>query len=81
MYKRQAKAFVESLQGRAGRAESDAAFWRGKTEAVAEESSRWQRSSEEAVGKVEGFQSRIRALENELATLAEKLPSKEKTGS
>jgi chromosome segregation ATPase len=77
----EAKAFVESFQGRAGRAESDAAFWRGKTEAVAEECSRWQRSSEEAVGKIEGFQSRIRALENELATLAEKLPPKEKTGS
>ncbi len=77
----EAKAFVESFQGRAGRAESDAAFWRGKAEALAEECSRWQRSSEEAVGKVEGFQSRIRALENKLATLAEKLPPKEKTGS
>ena len=77
----EAKAFVESFQGRAGRAESEAAFWRGKAEALAEECSRWQRSSEEAVGKVEGFQSRIRALENELATPAEKRPSKEKTGS
>jgi len=72
----EAKAFVESFQGRAGRAESDAAFWRGKTEAVAEECSRWQRTSEEAVGKIEGFQIRIRALENELATLAEKQPLK-----
>jgi hypothetical protein len=39
----EAKAFAESFQARAGRAESEAAFWRGKAEAAAEESSRWQR--------------------------------------
>ncbi len=68
----EAKAFAESFQARAGRAESEAAFWRGKAEAAAEESGRWQRSAEEAVGKIEGFQIRIRTLERERATLAAK---------
>ena len=73
--------FAESFQARAGRAESEAAFWRGKAEAAAEESSRWQRASEEAAGKIEGFQNRIRTLENDLATPAAKQPSQEDVGS
>jgi chromosome segregation ATPase len=75
------KAFAESFQARAGRAESEAAFWRGKAEAAAEESRRWQRASEEAAGKIEGFQNRIRTLENELATRVAKQPSQEDVGS
>jgi chromosome segregation ATPase len=75
------KAFVESFQARAARAESEAAFWRGKAEAAAEESGRWQRSSEEAAGKIEGFQSHIRTLENELTTRAAQEPPKEKAGN
>jgi len=75
------KAFAESFQARTGRAASEAAFWRGKAEAAAEESSRWQRASEEAAGKIEGFQNRIRTLENELATRAVKQPSQEDVGS
>lgn len=74
----EAKAFAESFQARAGRAESEAAFWRGKAEAAAEESSRWQRSSEDSLVKIEGFQVLIRTLENELATSAEKRATQEK---
>ena len=66
----EAKAFAESFQARAGRAESEAAFWRGKAEAAAEESNRWQRVSEEAAGKIDGLQGRIRILEHELAQRA-----------
>ncbi len=77
----EARAFAESFQARTGRAESEVAFWRGKAEAAAEESSRWQRTSEEAAAKIEGFQNRIRTLENKLATRAGKQPSQEDVGS
>ena len=46
----------------------EAAF--GKAEAAAEESSRRQRASEEAAGKIDGLQGRIRILEHELTERA-----------
>ena len=75
----EARAFADSFQARAGRAESEAAFWRGKAEAAAEESSRWQRASEEAAGKIDGLQGRIRILVHELAQRAPEGSPKEKS--
>ena len=59
----------------------EAALWRGKAEPGAEESSRWERDSEEAAGKIEGYQSHIRTLENELAHAGRKGASKEMVGN
>ncbi len=77
----EAKAFAESFQARAGRVESEAAFWRGKAEAAAEESGRWQRASEEAAGKIDGLQGRIRILEHELAQRAPEESPTEKSAN
>ena len=77
----EAKAFAESFQARAGRAESEGAFWRGKSEAAAEESGRWQRASEEAAGKIDGLQGRIRILEHELAQRAPEESPTEKSAN
>ncbi|MEF8697803.1 MAG: DNA-binding protein [Candidatus Accumulibacter sp. UW20] len=70
----EARVFVDNFQARASRAESDAAFWRGKAEATAEESSRWQRSAAEAADRIEGLQNRILTLQRELALPLAKPP-------